>query len=69
MILNIYLFYFLLCSTKIYVSNSFLTYFKNGRLSHNNKNKQSTRVFMLSNPKKNYHFSQRYTEELLERIQ
>jgi len=69
MILNIYLFYFLLSSTNYYVSNSFLTYFKNGRLSHHNKIRQDTSVFILSNHKKNYHFSQRYTEELLKRIQ
>ena len=62
MITNCYLFCFLLCSTKMLFSDSFLTLF-------HNKNKQQRSIVMMNPHRKNYHFSQRYTEELLKRIQ
>ena len=62
MITNCYLFCFLLCSTKMLFSDSFLTLF-------HNKNKQQRSIVMMTPHRKNYHFSQRYTEELLKRIQ
>jgi ATP-dependent metalloprotease FtsH len=43
-------------------SDSFLTLF-------HNKNKQQRSIVMMNPHRKNYHFSQRYTEELLKRIQ
>ena len=68
MLINFYLFYFLLCSTKKYFSNSFLTQYKSVEL-YNNKNIQQRTFITLNTNRKNYHFSQRYTEELLKRIQ
>jgi ATP-dependent metalloprotease FtsH len=68
MLINFYLFYLLLSSTKNYFSNSFLTQFKSVNL-HKNKNIQQRAFITLNNHRKNYHFSQRYAEELLKRIQ
>jgi len=68
MIINCYLFYFLLCSTKYYFSTSFLRQLQSGKLNYN-KNNQEIYITCLHNHNKKYHFSQRYTEELLKRIQ
>jgi len=68
MIINCYFLYFLLCSMKYYVSDSFLTSLRRNKLN-SNKNNQYVRFLTLNSHKKNYHFSQRYTEELLKRIQ
>ena len=62
MIINFYLLYFLLCSTKDIFSNGFLTHF-------HNKNKHQRTIVSMNPNRKNYHFSQRYTEDLLKRIQ
>jgi cell division protease FtsH len=62
MITNCYLFCFLLCSTKMLFLDSFLTPF-------HNKNKQQRTIVNMNPNNKNYHFSQRYTEDLLKRIQ
>ena len=62
MIINFYLLYFLLCSTKDIFSNGFLTPF-------HNKNKHQRTIVSMNPNRKNYHFSQRYTEDLLKRIQ
>jgi len=62
MITNCYLFCFLLFSTKMLFSDSFFTLF-------HNKNKQQRTILKMNPNRKNYHFSQRYTEELLKRIQ
>jgi hypothetical protein len=43
-------------------SDSFFTLF-------HNKNKQQRTILKMNPNRKNYHFSQRYTEELLKRIQ
>uniref|UniRef100_A0A6C0JHN2 AAA+ ATPase domain-containing protein n=1 Tax=viral metagenome TaxID=1070528 RepID=A0A6C0JHN2_9ZZZZ len=53
---------------KYYVSDSFLTSLRRNKLN-SNKNNQYVRFLTLNSHKKNYHFSQRYTEELLKRIQ
>jgi len=68
MITNCYLFCFLLCSTKMLFSDSFLTSLLCNKLNYNKNNYRVTFLNMNSH-KKNYHFSQRYTEELLKRIQ
>jgi ATP-dependent Zn protease len=62
MIVNCYFLYFLVFSTEIFFSDSFLTPF-------HNKNKQQRTIVKMNPNKKNYHFSQRYTEDLLKRIQ
>ena len=64
---HFYLFCFLLFSTNCYVSNSFLRQFQCSKLT--NKRNPCVYITGLNNDKKNYHFSQRYTEELLKRIQ
>jgi len=68
MIVNCYFFYFLLCSTKYLFTDSFLTDFHYVKLNRNKNNQQKTLV-KLNTYRKNYHFSQRYTEELLKRMQ
>ena len=68
MIVNCYLFCFLLCSTKYLFTDSFLTDFHYVKLNRNKNNQQKTLV-KLNTYRKNYHFSQRYTEELLKRMQ
>jgi ATP-dependent metalloprotease FtsH len=67
MIVNCYLLFFLLCSLNWQGSVS-LTIFRINKLGHNkNRNKDST--VKLKSHRKNYHFSQKYTEELLKRMQ
>jgi len=60
MLVNYYLFYFILITTQNYFSHSFFTRFQNANLNH--------KINFYSH-RKNYHFSQRYTEDLLKRIQ
>ena len=68
MIVNCYLLYFLLCFSNFRVSDSFLTQQKCVKLNLN-KNNQEKSLVRLNTYRKNYHFSQRYTEELLKRMQ
>jgi ATP-dependent metalloprotease FtsH len=68
MIVNYYLFYFLLCSSTWKFSDSFLTQKKCVKLNRN-KNNEQINIIKLNTYRKNYHFSQRYTEELLKRMQ
>jgi len=68
MIVNSYLLFFLLCSTKYWFTDSFLTRFHCVKLKHK-KNNQQRNIVTLNAHKKNYHFSQRYTEDLLKRMQ
>ena len=68
MIVNCYLFYFLLCSTNYWFTDSFLTHFRCVNLNHNKSN-QERNIVKLHSHRKNYHFSQRYTEDLLKRLQ
>jgi len=68
MIVNCYLFYFLLCSTNYWFTDSFLTRFHRVNLNHN-KNNQERNIVKLNTHRKNYHFSQRYTEDLLKKLQ
>ena len=68
MIVNCYLLYFLLSCSNWSVSDSFVTHLHNNKLGHNKIcNKDST--VKLKSHRKNYHFSQRYTEDLLKRMQ
>ena len=62
MIVNYFLLFFLLSLTKVRFTNSFITH-----LTCNKKNKCNH--LQLNSYRKTYHFSQRYTEELLKRIQ
>ena len=68
MIVNCYLLYFLLCFSNFRDSDSFLTQQKCVKLNLN-KNNQEKSLVRLNTYRKNYHFSQRYTEELLKRMQ
>ena len=68
MIINCYILYFLLCSMKYYVSDSFLTHLLCNKLNIKKHNQQRN-IVKLNSDRKNYHFSQRYTEDLLKRIQ
>lgn len=68
MIVNYYLLFFLLCSSNWKFSDSFLTQQKCVKLNRN-KNNQQKNIIKLNTYRKNYHFSQRYTEELLKRMQ
>ena len=68
MIVNCYLLFFLLCSSTWKFSDSFLTQQKCVKLNRN-KNNQQKNIIKLNTYRKNYHFSQRYTEELLKRMQ
>ena len=67
MTVNSYLLYFLLWSSNWYFSNSF-KYFLGNKL-RNNENYSKKFTLKLDSHRKNYHFSQKYTEELLKRIQ
>jgi ATP-dependent metalloprotease FtsH len=58
----------LLCFSNFRVSDSFLTQQKCVKLNLN-KNNQEKSLVRLNTYRKNYHFSQRYTEELLKRMQ
>jgi len=68
MIVNCYLLYFLLCFSNFGFYNSFVTHLVGNKLIHN-KNHNECSIFKLNSHRKNYHFSQRYTEELLKRLQ
>jgi len=68
MIVNCYLLYFLLCLSNFRISDSFVTQQKCVKLNLNKNNQEKTLV-RLNTYRKNYHFSQRYTEELLKRMQ
>ena len=66
MVVNCHLlFYFLIM---VDMSNGFLTYFTHNHNNYNSK-KHTNNFFRLNSYRKTYHFSQRYTEELLKRIQ
>jgi len=67
MIVNFYLLYFLLYSSNWYFSDSFKHLL--GNKLRNNKNYSKKFILKLDSHRKNYHFSQKYTEELLKRMQ
>jgi ATP-dependent metalloprotease FtsH len=62
MIVNYFLLFFLLSLTKVSLTTSFITH-----LRCNNKN--NCNHLQLNSQRKTYHFSQRYTEELIKRFQ
>ena len=62
MIVKYFLLFFLLSLTKVRLATSFITH-----LRCNNKN--NCNHLQLNSQRKTYHFSQRYTEELIKRFQ
>ena len=68
MIVKCYLLFFLLCCSNLGFSDSFVTHLLGNKLGHN-KNYNGDSIFKLKTHRKNYHFSQKYTEELLKRMQ